>query len=161
MGARIYVGLAAAVQRGRAIARAAASACPGISIDIYSPESDLTDLAWMAGLATPEVDDAQKRSYNITKINRWGSPYYRDREEPADVDVVQSIREKWDYIAQEHEVFGLTAEQASTLLSPRGGVAIWSTVYYERRYLGTCCDLYNASALMRDKFDFVRAYETS
>ena len=97
----------------------------------------------MAGLATPEVGDT--RVYNISKINRWGSPYYRDRDRPADADVAMFIRAKWEYIAKEHIVFGLTAEQASTLLLPRGGVALWSTVYYERRYMETCCDLYNVS----------------
>eukprot|EP01046_Picozoa_sp_COSAG06_P009014 COSAG06_NODE_463_length_15376_cov_6.319369_3_plen_56_part_00 len=54
------------------MARASATACPGISISIYSPESDLTDLAWMAGLATPEVGDEHHRNFNVTKINRWG-----------------------------------------------------------------------------------------
>jgi hypothetical protein len=100
----------------------------------------------MAGLATPEVGDTQHRAFNVSKINRWGSSYYRDRERPADADVARSIRAKWEYIAKEHDVFGLTSEQASALLLPRGGVALWSTVYYERRYMGTCCDVYNVSS---------------
>ena len=68
----VHAGLAAALARGRQVARASATACPGISISIYSPESDLTDLAWMAGLATPEVGDEHHRNFNVTKINRWG-----------------------------------------------------------------------------------------
>jgi len=75
------------------------------------------------------------------------SPYYRDRERPADADVAMAIHAKWEYIAQQHTTFNMTADQAKTLLLPRGGAAIWSTVYYERRYLETCCDRYNVSTV--------------
>eukprot|EP01046_Picozoa_sp_COSAG06_P009013 COSAG06_NODE_463_length_15376_cov_6.319369_2_plen_64_part_00 len=56
-----------------------------------------------------------------------------------------TIHTKWQYIAEHHTVFGMTADQADTLLLPRSGAAIWSTVYYERRYMETCCDRYNVS----------------
>lgn len=75
------------------------------------------------------------------------SPYYRDRERPADADVAMTIYAKWKYIAEQHATFNMTADQAKTLLLPRSGVAIWSTVYYERRYLETCCDRYNVSTI--------------
>ena len=64
------------VERGRQVARAAATACPGISIAIYNPYQDLSALGWMAGLATPEAGGSGDSSaLNVSKVMLWSANY--------------------------------------------------------------------------------------
>ena len=82
-----------------------------------------------------------------------------NRDRPIDHDVAAAVADKWKYIASNKELFDLSASDLP-LLEQRSGVALWSTVYYERRYKESCADRYYPDECMPDMFDEERAYQT-